>query len=67
MADRTEVLSIPQQVKLMVADRDAVDGWPCCILCGRTAVAGEKLEYLYEKEAMTIAKKKRAGGGAGDP
>lgn len=45
MNDRTDALSIPAQVKLVVADRDAVDGWPCCILCGRTAPSGNPLAF----------------------
>ena len=35
--DRTEALSIPRLVKQRVARRDSVDGWPCCILCGKPA------------------------------
>ena len=31
------------------------------------AVAGAELEYLYEKEVIANAKKKRQSGGAGDP
>lgn len=45
MNDRTDALSIPAQVKLLVADRDAVDGWPCCILCGRTAPSSNPLAF----------------------
>lgn len=26
--------AIPTAVKLRVAERDSIDGWPCCILCG---------------------------------
>lgn len=37
MRDRTKALSIPIQVKRTVAERDSVEGWPCCILCGRPA------------------------------
>ena len=35
--DRTEALSIHLLVKQRVARRDSVDGWPCCILCGKPA------------------------------
>ena len=37
MRERTIALSIPPEVKRAVAERDSVDGWPCCILCGRPA------------------------------
>ena len=35
--DRTEALGITRTVKRLVARRDSVDGWPCCILCGKPA------------------------------
>lgn len=34
---RTDALGISRIVKVAVADRDSVGGWPCCILCGRPA------------------------------
>lgn len=37
MRHRTESLSIPPAVKQAVAQRDSVDGHPCCILCGDPA------------------------------
>lgn len=40
MNDRTKELAIPLPVKMKVAKRDSCCGWPCCILCGRTAPAG---------------------------
>lgn len=43
--DRTDALSIPREVKLRVAKRDSVDGWPCCILCGRPAPSGNVLSF----------------------
>ena len=36
----TKARSIPKAVKLRVADRDSIDGWPCCINCGRPAPNG---------------------------
>jgi len=36
---RTEALAISQAVKAAVAERDSVDGRPCCIWCGRPAPA----------------------------
>ena len=43
--DRTDALSIPREVKLRVAKRDSVDGWPCCILCGRPAPSRNVLSF----------------------
>lgn len=37
MQKRTAALSIAKAVKQAVAARDSVDGWPCCIWCGRPA------------------------------
>ena len=37
MKKRTKALAIPPAVKQEVAERDSVDGWPCCIWCGRPA------------------------------
>lgn len=45
MNDRTEALSIPRNVKVAVAERDSVDGWPCCILCGRPAPTRAPLSF----------------------
>ena len=57
--DRTEALSIPRLVKKRVAHRDSVDGWPCCILCGRTAPTSNPLAF---SNAHYIS---RAQGGLG--
>lgn len=35
MRKLTKSLSIPMEVKKRVAERDSVDGWPCCVACGR--------------------------------
>lgn len=45
MKDRTVALGIPRQVKKRVADRDSVDGYPCCIYCGRPAPPGNILAF----------------------
>ena len=42
---RTDALGIPYSVKRAVAARDSVDGWPCCILCGRTAPLDAPLSF----------------------
>lgn len=31
---RAKACAIPTSVKKIVAERDSIDGWPCCILCG---------------------------------
>lgn len=31
---RAKACAIPVKVKRRVAERDSIDGWPCCILCG---------------------------------
>lgn len=45
MNDRTNALAIPTSVKKKVAERDSVDGYPCCIYCGRPAPADYPLVY----------------------
>lgn len=57
--DRTDALSIPREVKQRVAFRDSVDGWPCCILCGRPAPTSKPLAF---SNAHYIS---RAQGGLG--
>ena len=57
--DRTEALSIPRLVKNLVARRDSVDGWPCCILCGKPAPSRHILGF---SNAHYIS---RAQGGLG--
>lgn len=44
-ADRTKALEIPRSVKVKVAKRDSVDGWACCILCGRPAPTTNPLAF----------------------
>ena len=36
----TRARSIPKAVKLRVAERDSIDGWPCCVYCGRPTPDG---------------------------
>lgn len=45
MKDRTTALGIPRRVKAAVAERDSVEGWPCCILCGRPAPTRNPLAF----------------------
>ena len=37
MRKDTKARSIPMAVKKAVAERDSIDGWPCCVICGRPA------------------------------
>lgn len=37
MRKDTKAKAITQAVKKAVAERDSIDGWPCCINCGRPA------------------------------
>jgi len=34
MKKRTKALAISPSVRSLVAARDSIDGWPCCVLCG---------------------------------
>ena len=45
MKDRTTALGIPRRVKAAVAERDSVEGWPCCILCGRPSPTRSPLAF----------------------
>lgn len=45
MKDRTTALGIPRRVKGAVAARDSVEGWPCCILCGRPSPTSNPLAF----------------------
>ena len=56
---RTVQLSIPIEVKKRVADRDSVQGWPCCVWCGKPAPIENRLAY---SNAHYIA---RSQGGLG--
>ena len=45
MKARTKALAISQVVKKVVAWRDSVDGWPCCIYCGKPAPTDSPTAY----------------------
>ena len=36
----TKARAIPKAVKIRVAERDSIDGWPCCVYCGRPSPDG---------------------------
>ena len=42
---RTKALEIPIEVKRAVAERDSVDGWACCINCGKPAPTTNPLAF----------------------
>lgn len=44
-ARRTKALEIPPQVKKAVAERDSIDGHPCCIWCGQPAPTSNPLAF----------------------
>lgn len=45
MNKRTIALDIPPQVKKAVADRDSIDGHPCCVYCGKPAPTENPLAF----------------------
>lgn len=44
-AKRTKGLEIPAEVKRKVAERDSIDGHPCCIWCGKPAPTTNPLAF----------------------
>ena len=42
---KTKALEIPLSVKRAVAERDSVDGHPCCIWCGKPAPVSNPLAF----------------------
>ena len=42
---RTKALEIPVKVKQAVAERDSIDGHPCCIWCGKPAPTDNPLAF----------------------
>lgn len=44
-AKRTEALEIPIEVKKAVAERDSIDGWVCCVFCGKPAPPTKQLAF----------------------
>lgn len=56
---QTKAHEIPPEVKKAVAERDSIDGYPCCIYCGRPAPTGNPLAY---SNAHIV---KRSQGGLG--
>lgn len=42
---RTKALEIPLEVKKAVAERDSIDGWACCIYCGKPAPTENPLAF----------------------
>lgn len=44
-SQRTKALEIPIKVKRAVAERDSIDGHPCCIWCGKPAPLSDTLAF----------------------
>lgn len=44
-SQRTKALNIPVEVKRKVAERDSIDGHPCCIWCGKPAPTSNPLAF----------------------
>lgn len=44
-AKRTKALEIPLEVKKAVADRDSIDGWVCCVFCGKPTPPTNQLAF----------------------
>ena len=44
-SQRTKALEIPIEVKKAVAERDSIDGHPCCIWCGKPAPTTNPLAF----------------------
>ena len=42
---RTKSLEIPIEVKKAVAERDSIDGWTCCVYCGKPAPPENPLAF----------------------
>lgn len=58
---QTKAHEIPPKVKKAVAERDSIDGYPCCIYCGRPAPTENPLAF---SNAHIV---KRSQGGLGVP
>lgn len=52
---RAKACAIPRKVKRIVAERDSLDGWPCCVVC-KSPDARPEAHYVS-----------RANGGMGIP
>ena len=37
MRKDTKERNFTRQVKIQIAQRDSIDGWPCCVFCGKPA------------------------------
>ncbi len=59
MHGRTQALAIHKAVKIAVAERDSVDGHPCCVWCGKPAPTD------YETAFSNAHYISRAQGGLG--
>ena len=44
-AQRTKAVEIPTEVKKAVAKRDSIDGWCCCVYCGKPTPPANPLAF----------------------
>ena len=61
MRKDTKARDFDRKAKEAISERDSIDGWPCCINCGRPAPQGRPTEF---SNAHYIS---RAQGGLGIP
>jgi hypothetical protein len=59
MRKDTKARNFSRKVKEQIAERDSIEGWPCCVRCGAAATA-----HLAFSNAHFIA---RSHGGLGIP
>jgi len=45
MRKDTKAQDFPKKIKEKIAERDSVEGWPCCVKCGRPAPPENPTEY----------------------
>ena len=62
MRKDTKARSFPRKVKEEIAERDSINGWPCCVVCGASAPANGDVISTVWSNAHFIS---RAQGGLG--
>ena len=64
MRKDTKARDFPRKVKEEIAERDSINGWPCCIVCGAAAPPSPNGIAIGWSNAHFIS---RAQGGKGIP
>lgn len=62
MRKDTKARNFPRKVKEEIAERDSVEGWPCCVVCGAAAPQTDGRISIAWSNAHFIS---RAQGGLG--